>query len=303
MSEFNRVGLIAWASTDLVVESLRTVEQFLRKKSVEVVLETKVAALLNESAYRICDAELLGDATDLVIAVGGDGNILGAGRYLASSGVPLLGINRGRLGFLADVSPDEIELRIGEVLEGEYTIEEHFLLEGRLDDQPMEVLPCALNEVIVHSATMARMIQFDLFINDVFVYNQFSDGLIVSSPTGSTAYALSAGGPIMHPSIDAMVLIPMFPHSLNSRPLVVPGNSELRIEIGSKYGGSTLVSFDSQLEYKIEPGQQIRNDKQPEQRLWLPPPGHSFYGVCRSKLQWANRPGQPVGTMMDAEDG
>ena len=151
-------------------------------------------------------------------------------------------------------------------------------------------VPSALNEVIVHSATMAKMIEFDLYVNDVFVYNQNSDGLIVSSPTGSTAYALSAGGPIMHPSLDAIVLIPMFPHTLNSRPLVVPGNSELKIVIGSGFG-EARVSFDSHLEFEVQPGESIIIRKKQEKLKLIHPPGHSFYGVCRSKLDWASRLG------------
>ncbi len=233
----------------------------------------------------------IGDQVDLVIAVGGDGNMLGAARELAPHGVPLLGINRGRLGFLADVSPVEIELRLDEVLSGQHQIEEHFLLEGEITEGSNVQLSSALNEIIVHSAAMARMIEINLFIDDVFVYSQFSDGLIISSPTGSTAYALSAGGPIMHPSLDAMVLIPMFPHSLNSRPLVVPGGSELRIELGARYGGDAKVSFDSQMEFQMTPGESVRIRKMNDKLKLIHPPGHSFYGVCRSKLDWAIRKG------------
>lgn len=289
MGEFKRVGLVAWTGSDLITETLRSVSSFLEEQSVDVVLEKRTASRLGCEAGA-ASVEELGTMTDLVIAVGGDGNILGAGRSLAPVGTPLLGINRGRLGFLADVSPDEIEERIGEVLAGEYAIEEHFLLEGRLADDSGEWYS-ALNEVIVHSATMARMIEFDLYIDDKFVYNQYSDGLIISSPTGSTAYALSAGGPIMHPSLDAMALIPMFPHSLNSRPLVVPGSSVLRIEIGPMYSGRARVSFDSQQEFSLKPGQAVHIRQMAEKLKLIHPPGHSFYGVCRSKLQWAHPPG------------
>ena len=204
--------------------------------------------------------------------LGGDGNILGAARTLSPFGVPLLGINRGRLGFLADVSPEEIELRVGEVLAGDFTIEEHFLLEGEVSIGKGKEVSSALNEIILHSASMAKMMEFDLYIDDAFVYKQHSDGLIVSSPTGSTAYALSAGGPIMHPSLDAMVLVPMFPHTLTSRPLVVPGSSDLKIVIGSTFGADAKVSFDSQLEFNMKPGESVvirkkkEKLKKPEER-------------------------------------
>ena len=206
---------------------------------------------------------------------------------MAPFGVPILGINRGKLGFLADVSPDEIEARLGEVLSGDYATEEHFLLEGQVAGQ--EDVPCALNEVPIHSANMPKMIEAELYVNDKFVYTLNSDGLIVSSPTGSTAYALSAGGPIMHPSLDAIVLVPMFPHSLNNRPLVVPGDDEITIVIGSDTQMKAKVSFDSHLEFQIERGESLKIRKKKERLLLVHPPGHSFYGVCRSKLDWASR--------------
>jgi NAD+ kinase len=135
------------------------------------------------------------------------------------------------------------------------------------------------------------MLEINLFIDDEFVYTQYSDGLIVSSPTGSTAYALSAGGPIMHPSLDAIVLVPMFPHSLNSRPLVIPGNSEVKIVVGSHIGTNAKISFDSQLEFEIGPGESLIVSNKRERLKLIHPPGHNFFGVCRSKLDWASRKG------------
>ncbi len=291
MQKFNNVGLVARVGSPLVLDSLVTVEDFLQSQSVNVFVEQPAATMLDNRGQQVCTLEEMGECCDLVIAVGGDGNILGAARALAPHGVPLLGINRGRLGFLADVSPDEIALRVGEVLAGNYKIEEHFLLEAELSVGGHLVTACALNEIMLHSASMAKMIDFDLFINDVFVYNQSSDGLIVSSPTGSTAYALSAGGPIMHPSLDAIVLVPMFPHTLNSRPLVVPGGSELRLVVSAIYGTETKVSFDSHVEYPVKAGESVVIRKKREKLKLIHPPGHSFYGVCRSKLDWASRVG------------
>lgn len=291
MQKFNKVGLVARMGSPLVLESLRRVERFLRSQSVEIILEDLAAGMLGETDLKVCTQIEMGKLCDLVIAVGGDGNILGAARTLSPFGVPLLGINRGRLGFLADVSPEEIELRVGEVLAGDYTIEEHFLLEGEVSVGGEKEVSSALNEIILHSASTAKMMDFDLYIDDAFVYKQISDGLIVSSPTGSTAYALSAGGPIMHPSLDAMVLVPMFPHTLTSRPLVVPGNSELKIVVGSTFGTDAKVSFDSQLEIAMSPGESVVIRKKQEKLKLIHPPGHSFYSVCRSKLDWASRVG------------
>jgi NAD+ kinase len=291
MRKFKKVGLVARMGSPLVVESLKRVERFLRSQSVKVVIEDLAADMLGETDLEVCSQQEMGTRCDLVIAVGGDGNILGAARTLSPFGVPLLGINRGRLGFLADVSPEEIELRVGEVLAGDFTIEEHFLLEGEVSIGQKKEVGCALNEIILHSASMAKMMEFDLYIDDAFVYKQHSDGLIVSSPTGSTAYALSAGGPIMHPSLDAIVLVPMFPHTLTSRPLVVPGSSDLKIVIGSTFGEDAKVSFDSQLEFNMKPGESVVIRKKQEKLKLIHPPGHSFYSVCRSKLDWASRVG------------
>ena len=290
MVAFNCVGLVARVASDQVRESLLTVEQLLLSKGVEIVVEEVSANALGSNSHEVFCLEEMGVRCDLLIAVGGDGNILSAARVMAPFGVPILGINRGKLGFLADVSPDEIEARLSEVLSGDYTTEEHFLLEGQVAGQ--EDMPCALNEILIHSANMPKMIEVELYVNDKFVYTLNSDGLIVSSPTGSTAYALSAGGPIMHPSLDAIVLVPMFPHSLNNRPLVVPGDDEITIVIGSDTQMKAKVSFDSHLEFQIERGESLKIRKKKERLLLVHPPGHSFYGVCRSKLDWASRGAQ-----------
>lgn len=292
MTEFTRVGLVARTGTDLVLESLQRVQDFLSSQNVTVLLEDTALALLNEGDQPSFTQEQMADKCDLVIAIGGDGNILGAARNFAPAGVPIVGVNRGRLGFLADVSPENIETSIGQVLKGDYVIEEHFLLQGEVSSkegtEDIGDIPCALNEVIIHAAQMPKMLDFALYVDDQFVYDQSSDGLIISSPTGSTAYALSAGGPIMHPSLDAMVLIPMFPHTLNSRPLVVQGDSVIKIVVGEG-GNGAKISFDSQLEFRMEAGETLTVRKKKEKLKLIHPPGHSFYEVCRSKLDWATR--------------
>ncbi|MGI9322882.1 MAG: NAD(+) kinase [Pseudomonadales bacterium] len=285
MSAFKRVGLVARINNEQIIESLRRAGDLLSGEGAEVVLETATADMLGSA-----DGIPLGDLgrdCDLIVAVGGDGNILSAARAVADYGVPVLGINRGRLGFLADVSPDEIESQLKDVMAGNYTKEEHFLLEGQVSGQ--KEVPSALNEVLVHSAQMPTMLEMELYVDDVFVYNQHADGLIVSSPTGSTAYALSAGGPIMHPSLDAIALVPMFPHSLTQRPLVVPGNQEVRVAISKDSGVSAKVSFDSHQEFQMAAGEAIVIRKKKETLKLVHPPGHSFYGICRSKLDWASR--------------
>jgi NAD+ kinase len=291
MNKFERVGLVARSGSELVLDSLRRVLTLLEARNIDVLMEDNAHELLPEYTGTSYTQSEMAVRCDLVIAVGGDGNILGAARCFAPHGVPIVGVNRGRLGFLADISPDDIDVSITQVLNGNYTMEEHFLLEGEVSSKGLEEVPCALNEVLVHSAQMPRMLEIDLYIDGEFVYNQYSDGLIVSSPTGSTAYALSAGGPIMHPSLDAIVLVPMFPHSLNSRPLVIPGNSEIKIVVGLNTGTNAKISFDSQQEFEIEPGESLIVSKKRESLKLIHPPGHNFFGVCRSKRDWASRKG------------
>ena len=285
MKEFKRVGLTARINSDQVIESLRRVCALLEKRGATVALETGTAQMLGkEAGIPLAD---LGRDCDLIVAVGGDGSILSSARAVAAYGVPVLGINRGRLGFLADISPDAIEQQLGEVMAGQYTTEEHFLLEGQVAGQAD--VPCALNEVLVHSAQMPKMLEMELYVDDVYVYTQLADGLIVSSPTGSTAYALSAGGPIMYPSLDAIALVPMFPHSLSHRPLVVPGSQEVRVLICADAGVGAKVSFDSHQEFHIAAGEAISIRKKKETLKLVHPPGHSFYEICRSKLDWASQ--------------
>ena len=286
---FKQVGIFASISGPLVAESMLRVAAVLKAQGIEVRVEQSELSAATLPGIKAQSREAICQTADLVIAIGGDGSMLSAARDVTPFGVPLLGINRGRLGFLADVSPDDIETQLNAVLLGDSETETHFLLQGRFAEGEGVAEATALNEVTVHSATMSRMIEFDLYINDVFVYKQSSDGLIISSPTGSPAYALSAGGPIMHPSLDAMVLVPMFPHSLNSRPLVVPGDSELRITLGNKVGAEAKVSFDSQLEFRMHPGESLHVKKHAKTLSLIHPRGQDFYGVCRSKLGWASR--------------
>ena len=292
MGAFSTIGLVAHNNSELIQESFDRVIRCLQDQSVDVLVEAETAQVLPAGDLQVLEADALGQRCDLIIAVGGDGNILGTARLFAPLDVPVVGVNRGRLGFLADISPDDIESSLKAVLAGNYSIEEHFLLEGEVSVDGRQEVASALNEVLVHSAKMPKMIEFDLYVDNEFVYTQYSDGLIISSPTGSTAYALSAGGPIMVPSLDALVLVPMFPHSLNSRPLMVKGDSEIRICVGSHIGTNARVSFDSHLEFEIEPGESLTVTQQSTRLKLIHPPGHSFYQVCRSKLDWASRVGE-----------
>ena len=287
MRVFNRIALVARVVSEQVADSLRLVERFLLEHGREVYIESNSANMLGESASISKTINEIGDCCDLVIAVGGDGNILSCAREMAPFGVPILGVNRGKLGFLADISPEDIETSVGQVLGGEYSVQEHFLLEGRVEGS--ENVSSALNEVLLHTTVLPKMIEMEIFHNGHYVFTQKSDGLIVSSPTGSTAYALSAGGPIMYPSLNAIVLIPMFPHSLTNRPLVVPADGEIRIVLGKEKGLKAKVSFDSHLEFQIRSGDSLLINKKKEKLMLVHPPNYSFFEACRSKLDWASR--------------
>jgi NAD+ kinase len=296
-SSFATVGLIGRRGTPYVVDSCAAVASCLLAAGRKLIVEDQVAALLEDGdapfgpGSSTGDRQTLGERCDLIVVVGGDGSLLSVGRDLVSARVPVLGVNRGGLGFLADIPPDQIESKITEVLEGKYSTEDHFLLDAVIMRNGVEVARSpALNDVVVHLRGMSRMMEFELWVNDEFVYDQRSDGLIIASPTGSTAYSLSAGGPIMHPSLDAIVIVPMFPHTLTSRPLVVPGQSELKVVLGSG-DQEALLGCDSQVDFTLEPGDEVLIRKLSTPLSLLYPLGHSFFDSCRSKLDWASRLG------------
>ena len=295
MTQFNTVGLIARKGNRSIVESVATLEHFLRARNVSIIVEAATAAMLPSCPHRIEARKALGDLCDLLIVVGGDGSLLGVARDLAASQVPVIGVNRGGLGFLADISPNQIEAKIGAVLDGEYVVDDRFLLDAEVFRGGKRIGgSSALNDVVVHAGTMSRMMEFALHIDDRFVYDQRSDGLIIATPTGSTAYALSAGGPIMHPSLDAIVVVPMFPHTLTSRPLVVPSAAQIKIVIGPSSSTNPQISCDSQVDIGVATGDEIRIRKYAHALKLLYPREHSFYEACRSKLDWATRLGGPV---------
>ena len=291
--EFNVVAIVARRLTDRILESITRIDVLLNEMGIQTLLEEKVlSALKLDRGDGVVTRAELGGVADLVIVVGGDGSILGVSRDLAGSGVPVVGVNRGSLGFLAAIAPGDIEEKFEQILSGDYSIEDHFLLEAQVFREDVLVSSStALNDVVVNPSSMSRMMEFDLLVNEEFVYNQRSDGIIVASPTGSTAYSLSAGGPIMHPRLDAVVVVPMFPHTLTSRPLVVSGDSTVMVRIIDAAEGAPQLSCDSQINLPLEVGDVVKVGKSEEPLNLLYPAGHSFYESCRSKLDWASRLG------------
>ena len=290
MSEkFSKIGLIGRGRHESTPETVLRLLALVRSRELDVVVEPRLAKLIDDDSVREASRDEIGEFCDLVIVVGGDGSMLSAARTMAKYDTPVLGVNRGRLGFLTDISPEEIDTRVAEVLDGRYNSELRFLLDVEVErDGEIVGRADALNDVVVNSGTSAQMIEFDLHIDDLFVYRQRADGLIVSTPTGSTAYSLSGGGPIMHPALDAVVLVPMFPHTLSSRPIVVDGNSQIRIEIGEGNNIHPPVTCDGQVNMTARPGDTVRIYKKPHRLILIHPLEHSFYASCRDKLRWSN---------------
>ena len=288
MEEFRNIGIIGRLGSKKVIETVRRLKRYLVEEGYHVILQDRIADVMPGHGMQVCTQKLLGEICDLVIVVGGDGSLLGAARALAKHNTPVLGINRGRLGFLTDISPDEgMEDAIQAVLDGEYIEEQRFLLDAEIKRDGVSIAASeALNDVVLHPGKSARMIAFDLYVEGQFVHHQRADGMIVSSPTGSTAYALSGGGPIMHPKLDAIVLVPMFPHTLSSRPIVVDGNSEIKLVIGDSNETYPTVSCDGQKHLPCAPGDAVTIRKKPHKLKLIHPKDHNFYEICRTKLGW-----------------
>ncbi len=290
MSEFKRIGLIGRPGHSGVIASLSRLIAYLQSKDLTVMMDEVTSELMENASVEVGTRMQLSGSCDLVVVVGGDGSMLNAAKSVASEGVPVIGINRGKLGFLTDILPDEIESQLDDVLAGNFTVENRFLLDVGLNDgKEKKSLGSALNDVVLHPGKAAQMIEFELFVDDKFVYSQESDGLIVATPTGSTAYSLSAGGPIMHPDLDAIVLVPMYPHSLNSRPIVIDGDCEIKLVVAAKESLQPQLSCDGDVRYTASAGDEFFVTKNAVPLKLIHPPKHSFYQACRSKLGWGSR--------------
>jgi NAD+ kinase len=286
---FKKIGLVGRSEQHGIQDVLQQLLPLLAGLGREVLLEDGLLELVPEHGCQVANRDEIGKMADLVIVVGGDGSLLSAARTLAKYETPVLGINRGRLGFLTDITPDEMEQQVPAVLDGHFFTEQRFLLDALVFRENQVIGRAdALNDVVVNSGTSAQMIEFELYIDDTFVYRQRADGLIVSTPTGSTAYSLSGGGPIMHPTLDAMVLVPMFPHALTSRPIVVDGSAEIRVDILERNRIHPPVTCDGQVNMTARPGDSVKICKKPHALTLLHPLGHSFYASCRDKLRWGD---------------
>jgi len=283
---FKKIGLIAKPGDPKVKDCLERLVDFLHRRHLDIVLDELSASLLPQMNLGVAvNAEAAN--CDLIIVIGGDGTLLQAARLLAQHDVRLLGINLGRLGFLTDICPTEMEKYLAEILDGAFFEEYRFLISAQVYRNHDSISGCkALNDIVIHRSTRSHMISFETAINGHFVSSQRADGLVVATPTGSTAYALSAGGPLIYPSLNALVLVTICPHTLSSRPLVVDGDSCIQITIVPEQIRGAQLDGDGLLCQKLLPGDRVVIKKQHSIRL-IHPQKHDHYATLRVKLGWS----------------
>lgn len=227
------------------------------------------------------------ESADLVIAIGGDGTMIYASRLARESGTPILGVNRGRLGFLADVTPDEMIVSVDHVLQGNYKTDSRLLLKSRLlRSSGVEEVAYALNDVVLQRRETGRMVDFETRIADQYVNTHSGDGLIIATPTGSTAYALSCGGPIIEPHLDVVVVVPVCPHTLTDRPIVISANQSVEVSLLQRDDTKAEITVDGFSMGGIRPGDKLQISAANNRVTLVHPPGYDFYGILRSKLFW-----------------
>ncbi len=287
---YNTVGLIGKAAHEGAHVSLNALADYLRAKQCTILVEESVAQEMDGDDFTVCDLVSIGKQADLAVVVGGDGNMLGAARVLSRFNIHVVGVNRGNLGFLTDIHPDEVVQQMDLIYNGETMVEQRFLLEVEVyRHEQLKSNNSAVNEVVLHHGKVAHMTEFEVFIDDQFVFSQRSDGLIVATPTGSTAYSLSGGGPILMPHLDALTLVPMFPHTLSSRPIVVDANSTISMRVSKANVDSVQVSCDSHIVLPALHGDEIRVRKSNDRLSLVHPAGYSYFNVLRKKLGWGSK--------------
>jgi NAD+ kinase len=282
---FKHIGLFIRKDDPILETALLSVHQFLQDKNLGVCINEPLSFLTDIDVISMTD---FADACDLVIAVGGDGTLLSASRALAGSDLPLVGINIGRLGFLADVTISKIEEQLAKILLGEYREDVRFLLQATINhnDTPIGT---AMNDVVIHAYHGLHMIEFETYINGRFLNSQRADGLLVATPTGSTAYSMSAGGPILDVDLDALVLASVCPHTLSNRPLVVAADSIIDITLSEQTNSTCMATCDGRPGHILQPGDSIRIERNPNTVKLLHLEDHDHYSILRAKLEWGRK--------------
>ncbi|TRZ95063.1 MAG: NAD kinase [Rhodocyclaceae bacterium] len=286
---FHTIALIGKYQSREIAESLRVLATFLKERGIEVLLEEDTATAVGASDYAVAGYEAIGVRAELAVVLGGDGTMLNAARHLAKFEVPLVGINQGRLGFMTDIALGTMIESISALLEGKFSREKRFLLNAEvLRDGEPAFKTLALNDVVVNKGDIGRMIELEVKVDGELIHVLRADGLIVSTPTGSTAYALSANGPILHPSVPGIAIVPLCPHALSNRPITVSDSSTIDIALLPTH--DAVVHFDGQTRFDARAGDVVRLAQSRHNVTLLHPPGYSYFAMLREKLHWSSTP-------------
>jgi NAD+ kinase len=282
--QFQTVAVLGLYADPRVADPMTLLADHLTKSGTEVITLADAAESL--SARAVDDADIAAEA-DLIVAVGGDGTMLHAARLTGDGKVPLLGVNRGRLGFLADISPAEMLENLDQILDGDYSRESRLQLDAKITSSDgSERSAVALNDIVLQRRETGRMLDFETRIADRFVNTHAGDGIIVATPTGSTAYALSCGGPILEPLLDALVVVPICPHTLSDRPIVIPSSLDIALKLLHRHDTKAEVSVDGHSLGELEPADSLLISESKNRITLIHPPGYDYYEILRSKLHW-----------------
>lgn len=282
---FKNVALIGKYNAPEMRDNVLAMAEFLAAEQLDVFVEEQTAKHCNIAGYQLLSMSVIGERVDLAVVLGGDGTMLAVSRQLANSDIPLIGVNQGRVGFLTDVSSANMLAEMRKIILGEFSIEQRILLTATVMRNGQVVSHGrAMNDVVVNKSGMSRLIELEVNIDGQFVHKQRSDGLILATPTGTTAYALSAGGPILHPTLDAITLVPICPHTLSNRPIAI--NSSSKVEITLVHAEDAAVHLDGQLQIDLMIGDKVLVERDQQTVSLLHPMGHSHYDMLRQKLNW-----------------
>jgi NAD+ kinase len=287
MAEFQTVGVIGKLNDARVAPTLNALCRHLVRRGCDVLVDRSVASLLRQRGVRKVTRAELAKRSDLAVVIGGDGTLLNAGRALAPANVPILGVNQGRLGFMVDVAPEDFRGTLDEVLKGRYVREPRLLLDvhirrGRALRGPF----LAINDVVIRNQAAVRMLEFETWLDDEFISQHRADGIIVSTPTGSTAYALSGGGPVVYPGLDALTLVPICPHTFSDRPLVIGSDRIVRIVLTGARGTTAVCTTDGQSDETIRAGDSVEVSRSPHVLELIHPRSYRYFSILRKKLHW-----------------
>lgn len=290
ISAIKTIGLVGKYGDPQIAPIVSALIEFLQGRGLTVLLEQSTAEILALRHPHTRPLATIGRDIDLAVVVGGDGTMLSAARNIAGFKVPMIGVNLGRLGFLTDIAADRMLASLGAILDGDFKTEERLLLAAEvLRDGRVVYASNAFNDVVINKGALARLIEFEIHVNGEFVNSTRADGVIVATPTGSTAYALSAGGPILHPTLPAMVLVPICPHTLSDRPIAVSSDSRIEIVMTSTSSQSAHVTFDGQANFSLNDHDRVRVQRAATPVILIHPSQRNHYEVLRAKLHWGEK--------------